>query len=99
EPDRAGRLREGARDLKKRFNRAFWMESLGTYAMALQAGGEPVAVVSSNPGHVLWSGIADRDKAEKTAKRLMAEDMFSGWGIRTLSALEKSYNPTAYHLG
>lgn len=99
EPDRAGRLRDSARDLKERFNRAFWMESLGTYAMALQAGGEPVAVVSSNPGHVLWSGISDRDKAEKTAKRLMAEDMFSGWGIRTLSALDKSYNPTAYHLG
>jgi glycogen debranching enzyme len=99
EPDRAGHLRESARDLKERFNQAFWMEGLGTYAMALQAGGSPLAVVSSNPGHVLWSGIADREKAEQTAKRLMAEDMFSGWGIRTLSALDKSYNPTAYHLG
>jgi glycogen debranching enzyme len=99
ELDRASQLREDARKLKDWFNEAFWLEDLGIYAMALQAHGKPVAVVSSNPGHALWAGIADRDKAEKTAKRLMAEDMFSGWGIRTLSALEKAYNPTAYHLG
>jgi glycogen debranching enzyme len=99
EPDRAHKLREEARKLKERFNQAFWLEDLGVYAMALQAGGEPVAVVSSNAGHALWAGIADGEKAERTAKRLMAEDMFSGWGIRTLSALEKTYNPTAYHLG
>lgn len=99
EPDRAVRLREEARALKDRFNQDFWLEDLGIYALALQAHGKPVAVVSSNPGHALWAGIADWDKAEKTAQRLMAEDMFSGWGIRTLSALEKAYNPTAYHLG
>jgi glycogen debranching enzyme len=99
EPDRVKQLRGEARKLKDQFNQAFWLEDLGIYAMALQAHGKPVAVVSSNPGHALWAGIADRDKAEKTAERLMAEDMFSGWGIRTLSTLEKAYNPTAYHLG
>ncbi len=99
EPDRANRLREEARRLKERFNQAFWLEDLGIYAMALQAQGRPVAVVSSNPGHALWAGIADLDKAHKTAERLMADDMFNGWGIRTLSSLEKAYNPTAYHLG
>ncbi len=99
ETDRAIQLREEARKLKERFNESFWLEDLGMYAMALQAHHQPVAVMSSNPGHALWTGIADRDKAEKTSKRLMAEDMFTGWGIRTLSALEKAYNPTAYHLG
>ncbi|MBN2118764.1 MAG: amylo-alpha-1,6-glucosidase [Anaerolineales bacterium] len=99
ELERAEQLQQDARKLKDRFNQDFWLEDLGIYAMALQAHGKPVAVVSSNPGHALWAGIADRDKAEKTSRRLMAEDMFSGWGIRTLSANEKAYNPTAYHLG
>ncbi len=99
EPDRAKQLKEEARKLKEQFNRDFWLEELGIYALALQANGKPVAVVSSNAGHALWTGIADWDKARKTARRLMAGDMFSGWGIRTLSADEKAYNPISYHLG
>ncbi len=98
-PGRAGQLRGQAADLRARFNRDFWSERLGTYVLALQARGKPAEVVASNAGQVLWSGIADPDKAQKTVQRLMAEDMFSGWGIRTLSTQAHNYNPTGYHLG
>ncbi len=97
--DRAGRLRKEADDLRGRVNRDYWLEEKGIYAMALQAGGKPVAVVSSNPGHALWTGIADADKAFRTMERLMAEDMYSGWGVRTLSSNERTFNPVSYHLG
>lgn len=97
--DRARQLREEAQTLQAAFNRDFWLEDQGIYALALEAGGNPLKVVSSNPGQALWTGIADQEKAERTAKRLMADDMFSGWGIRTLSKEELSYNPTGYHLG
>ncbi|MFS8065767.1 MAG: glycogen debranching N-terminal domain-containing protein [Byssovorax sp.] len=93
------RLQQRASALKERYNRDFWLEDKGIYALALQAGGEPVAVVASNAGQALWSGIADADKAARTADRLMQEDMFSGWGVRTLSAKEHRYNPIGYHLG
>lgn len=96
---RATRLTAEARTLRERFNRDFWSDSLGTYVMALQAQARPVAVVSSNPGQALWTGICDPDKAKRTMQRLMADDMFSGWGVRTLSANEKRYNPIGYHLG
>ncbi len=97
--ERAKQLTEEAAALRQRFNRDFWLEDRGVFAMALQAGKKPCAVVSSNAGQVLWSGIADRDKAAKTVRRLVADDMFSGWGIRTLSEQEKRYNPIGYHLG
>jgi glycogen debranching enzyme len=97
--DRADGLIREARRLRERFNRDFWMEEESCYALALQADGGHAAVVSSNPGQALWTGIADRDKAERTIKRLMAEDMFSGWGVRTLSSKERAYNPIGYHLG
>ena len=82
---RAEALTKQAGELRKRFNRDFWMEDKGIYAMALQAGGRPVDSVASNAGQALWSGIADDDKAKRTAERLTADDMFSGWGVRTLS--------------
>ena len=85
--------------LRKRFNRDFWMEAKGCYALALQKDGRPAAVVSSNPGQALWTGIADEEKAHRTIDRLMAPDMFSGWGVRTLSEKERAYNPISYHLG
>lgn len=69
------------------------------YALALEKDGRPVTVISSNPGHALWAGIADDEKASLTADRLMSADMFSGWGIRTLSEKESAYNPLGYHLG
>ncbi len=99
ETDRAERLRLEAQNLRDRFNRDFWLERLGTFALALQKDNEPAAVVSSNPGQALWTGIADLDKAQKTVDRLMASDMFSGWGVRTLSSREKSFNPAGYHRG
>jgi glycogen debranching enzyme len=99
EPDKAVRLRSEAEDLKKRFDRDFWVEELGTYALALHAGNRPAAVLSSNAGHALWAGIAQEAKAGKTVERLMSPDMFNYWGIRTLSSKERRYNPLGYHLG
>jgi glycogen debranching enzyme len=95
----AQQLRYEAEALRTQFNRDFWREDLGTYVLALAANGRPAAVVSSNPGQALWTGIADQDKARRTVERLMADDMFNGWGIRTLSTRERRYNPIGYHLG
>ena len=81
------------------FDRDFWLEGKGIYALALQAQGRPAAVVSSNPGQALWSGIADPGKARRTVERLMADGIFSGWRVRTLSEQERRYNPIGYHLG
>ena len=99
EKDRAAQLRDEAARLRARFNQEYWSDELDTYVLALEAGGKPVAVVASNPGHALWSGIADEDKARKTVQRLMRSDMNNGWGVRTLSSESKAYNPTGYHLG
>ncbi len=96
---RAERLRREAEDLKLRFNRDYWLPKLKFYALSLQAGGKPAAVFSSNPGHALWSGIVDEDKAPHVAEALMREDMFCGWGVRTLSEREVRFNPVGYHLG
>ncbi len=99
EPDRAKQLRKEAAELREKFNREFWLENQGFYALALQQNHQPCAVLSSNPGHALWSGIADPDKARLTADALMGADMFSGWGVRTLSTEELRYSPIGYHLG
>jgi glycogen debranching enzyme len=99
EADRAARLRREAQELRTRFNRDFWVEEKQCYALALQAEHKPAAVIASNPGQALWTGIVDPDKARQTVARLMADDMFSGWGVRTLSAQERRYNPIGYHLG
>lgn len=98
EQERAHRLEAEAEDLKQRFNRDFWVED-GFYALALQNDGQQAAVMSSNAGHALWAGIATPDCAAQTVERLMSEDMFNGWGIRTLSERERRYNPLGYHLG
>jgi glycogen debranching enzyme len=96
---RARRLREEAQGLHERFNRDFWLEDERFYAMALQKGRRPVRAIGSNAGHALWAGIADPEKARHVVARLMAPDMYSGWGIRTLSQNEFPYNPIGYHLG
>lgn len=96
---RAAMLRREAEDLKKRFNRDFWLPDMHFLAMALQKDNQPLRVASSNAGQALWSGIVDADEVGAIERRLMAPDMFSGWGIRTLSADEKAYNPNSYHLG
>ncbi|HEY5070640.1 MAG TPA: glycogen debranching N-terminal domain-containing protein [Caulobacteraceae bacterium] len=95
----ADRLAKAGAGLRKRFNRDFWMDDEGCYALALEEGGRQVTVITSNAGQVLWSGIASPEKAARTAERMLAPDMDCGWGIRTLSNLEKTYNPLNYHLG
>jgi glycogen debranching enzyme len=95
----AARLRQQAGDLKERFNHDFWDHEKEFYAIALQKGGRPADVISSNPGQALWTGIVDDKRVEAVVRRLTAKDMFSGWGIRTLSHEEKRYNPIGYHLG
>lgn len=97
--DTAVRLRRQAADLKRNFNRDFWVESKRFFAIALQQGNKPAAVISSNPGQALWTGIVDDDKAKAVVDHLTADDMFSGWGVRTLSHKESRYNPIGYHLG
>ncbi len=97
--DAARRLRAEAHELKSRFERDFWLEGKKTYALALQAGMKPAAVVSSNAGQALWSGIARPDRARRTVEHLMSEAMFNGWGVRTLSSEERRFNPVGYHLG
>ena len=97
--DRAKELRAKARALFRRFNEVFWDEATGFYAFALDGEKKKVLTVASNPGHCLWSGIVPADRAGRVVKRLMAPDMWSGWGIRTLSADHPAYNPYSYQNG
>jgi glycogen debranching enzyme len=96
---RAERLRGEARELAERFERDYWMEDERCYAQALDAHKARVPAVTSNAGHALWSGIANADHAAETIHRLMQPDMFTGWGIRTLSSRYPTYNPMSYHNG
>ncbi|OGB21214.1 MAG: amylo-alpha-1,6-glucosidase [Burkholderiales bacterium RIFCSPLOWO2_02_FULL_57_36] len=95
----AQQLKDAAQLLKKNFNEAFWCEEIGTYAIALDGDKRQCAVSSSNAGHALWTGIASQEHAEKVADQLLSEDLFCGWGIRTISSKEVRYNPMAYHNG
>jgi len=95
----AARLRVEAQELKRRFNETFWMEDEGYYAGALDKDKRQVRTIVSNPGHALYCGIVDPEQAKHVAKRLLAPDMFSGWGIRTLSKTGAAYNPMSYHNG
>ncbi len=95
----ADQLSAEADRLYDAFNRAYWVPDLGFYALALEAEKRPLAVVSSNPGHALWCGIVDPARARAVVERLLAADMFGGWGIRTLSSAEAGYSPIGYHLG
>jgi glycogen debranching enzyme len=91
-------LREAVR-LRSRFNRAFWMADLGAYAMGLDRDKRQIRTIGSNDGHLLASGIVPARRGRRLAARLMAPDMFSGWGIRTLSAEHAAFNPFSYHRG
>jgi glycogen debranching enzyme len=93
------RLRQQAADLRANFNRDFWVEEHGWLAMGLDRDKKPIDALASNMGHCLWTGILDADKAQLVAKRLLSHDMFSGWGIRTLSTSMHGYNPISYHCG
>jgi glycogen debranching enzyme len=99
DPGYAERLEREAADLKQRFNRDFWIESRQCYALALDADGGQVDALSSNIGHLLWSGIVDDSRAGAVARHLLGPDLFSGWGVRTLAAGEGRYNPIGYHVG
>lgn len=97
--DLADRWYEEAQALKVRFNQDFWLPDRGYYALALDGEGNPVDSITSNPGHCLGLDILSPQKARSVAERLQAPDMFSGWGIRTLSSLSPAYNPMGYHTG
>lgn len=97
--DEARALWDSSLALKQRFNRDWWMEDEGCFALALDAKKRLARTVSSNVGHCLAAGIIDDERVPRVVERLFAPDMFSGWGIRTLSAEHPSYNPLAYHLG
>lgn len=99
EEDRAERFLERARRLRTRWQEAFWVEDDGFYAMALDPAKRPIRSIGSNPGHALGAGIVPVGLARRVADRLLAPDLFSGWGVRTLSGDHPSYNPLAYHLG
>jgi glycogen debranching enzyme len=95
----AERLEQEAADLKRRFNRDFWVEDGEYFALALDPEGEQVDALTSNNGHLLWSGIVDKSKAKAVAGHLLGSRLFSGWGVRTLAEGEGRYNPIGYHVG
>jgi glycogen debranching enzyme len=92
-------LEQQAADLKRRFNRDFWVADGEYFAVALDADGTQVDSLTSNNGHLLWSGIVDKSKAKAVARHLLGDRLFSGWGVRTLAAGEGRYNPIGYHAG
>lgn len=97
--DEAKRLFQAAQELKRRFNDVFWMEREGFIAMAFDSKQRPVRSIASNALHCVATGIVDEDHVPRTMERLFAPDMFSGWGIRTLSSGHPAYNPFSYHRG
>ena len=99
EPKLASRLRRDARRLQQHFNRDFWLPGRRFYALALDGDRKPVESTTSNPAHGLWTGIIEAAHAQETIGRLMENDMFSGWGLRTLSGGNPRFNPIGYHLG
>ncbi|HEX3501305.1 MAG TPA: amylo-alpha-1,6-glucosidase [Stellaceae bacterium] len=99
EAPRARVLRETAERLRQRFESAFWIEALGSYALALDGDKRPCRVRASNAGHVLLGGLAGPQRATRVAETLMDDDFFSRWGIRTIARGEARYNPLSYHNG
>ncbi len=96
---RGATLRAEAEALKSKFDAAFWSEELGLYVLALDGKKKPCAVRTSNAGHTMFTGIAAREHSAALAETLMSEQMFSGWGVRTLGTSEARYNPMSYHNG
>ncbi|MFC4146484.1 glycogen debranching N-terminal domain-containing protein [Micromonospora mangrovi] len=99
DPAYADRLEREAAALKERFNRDFWIPDREYYALALDPEGKQVDALSSNIGHLLWSGIVDDSRAGRIAEHLLGPRLFSGWGVRTLADDEGRYNPIGYHVG
>jgi glycogen debranching enzyme len=99
DPKLADELERQSADLKRRFNRDFWVKDGEYFALALDNEGKQVDALASNNGHLLWSGIVDKTKAKRVAEHLMGSRLFSGWGVRTLAEGEGRYNPIGYHVG
>jgi glycogen debranching enzyme len=99
DPAYADALERQAADLKRRFNRDFWVADDEYFALALDVDGNQVDALASNNGHLLWSGIVDKSKAKAVVRHLMGPRLFSGWGVRTLAEGEARYNPIGYHVG
>src|SRR5215469_12823619 len=99
DPAFADQLEREAVELKRRFNNDYWMADRECFALAIDGDGRVVDSITSNIGHLLWSGIADDDKAAKCVEHLMSEQLFSGWGVRTMATTEGGYNPIGYHVG
>ncbi len=95
----AKQLRQKADDLYQHFNDRFWMEDEGFYCLGLDRQKQQIRSIASNPGHLLWSGIVPKDRADRLVKRLFQPDLWCGWGLRTLSNLNPAYNPISYQLG
>jgi len=95
----AEELEKQAGDLKRRFNRDYWVAAGEYFAVALDADGRQVDSLTSNIGHLLWSGIVDKAKAKTIARHLVGSRLFSGWGVRTLAEGDGRYNPIGYHVG
>jgi len=95
----AAKLEAEAADLKRRFNRDYWVADGEYFALALDPDGRQVDALGSNNGHLLWSGIVDKTKAKAVARHLLGPRLFSGWGVRTLAEGEARYNPIGYHVG
>ena len=99
EHDTAARLANEAKQLRERVLDRFWLDELGTFALALDGDKRAIPTVTSNAGHLLWSRLPDVARASRVAQTILAPDMFCGWGIRTLSARHRVFNPMSYHNG
>jgi glycogen debranching enzyme len=99
EPQRAAQLREDAAAFRNRFERDFWLPEQCYYALALDGDKRPVDAITSNPGHLLWTGIVSPERARLVARRLVSPELFSGWGVRTMATDQRGYNPLSYHNG
>ncbi len=98
-PTRAPELRQRAGRLRERFESDFWLPDEAYYALALDRDGRACRVIASNAGHLLWTRLVSDNRAAIVARRLMADDMYTGWGVRTLARGERLYNPMSYHNG
>jgi len=99
DPAYADKLDADADKLRQRFDSAFWLEDLGYYALALDRDKNPVKTLTSNIGHLLWSGIVPEERVGSLVTHLCGEQLFSGWGVRTLADGQRAYNPIEYHNG
>ncbi|MFF3465035.1 amylo-alpha-1,6-glucosidase [Streptomyces sp. NPDC001984] len=95
----AALLEQAAADLRDRFQRDFWMREHSFPALALDGEGRQVDALASDAGHLLWSGLLDKEYGELVGRRLLEPDFFSGWGVRTLASGQAAYHPLSYHRG